>query len=221
MLKVICFRCATVFESTNTEVHICPGCSNEMKFQDYEFIINYSRDAIEFGYHYRLVYEEQYKEKGDIHVHYFLDTPSECWIFVISAILSGVIGNASYDLIKKVIKKIASSYNPQSKEIIELLKMTENDKEYQTMIRYIQDFHKDLEGLPIEIKDAIMQEMLIHNTQRKMEEVIAQRGRDIHGNVFKDQIDLMVHYAQNPSEIEFGQKPHKEHFKNMWSGIDK
>ena len=50
----ICFHCAHIFQAGEAEELICPACGFHMDFARYCMIVDQARDAVDYGYQYRL-----------------------------------------------------------------------------------------------------------------------------------------------------------------------
>lgn len=103
--EFICFNCANLFADTREVILICPECGNAIDRTAHEKLLEYAADAVEYGYHYRQIYEEDLKQ-GDIEGANAI-VFDDIWMFVALAGLSGVIGNATYDAIRLAIRKIS------------------------------------------------------------------------------------------------------------------
>ena len=90
----------------DSQIIACPYCGNRESIEEYEIVLNKAREAVHYGWNYRLRYEKDLKEKGRIDTYYFLEQSEEILNFIAVAIASGVIGGFAYDVVKKVITKI-------------------------------------------------------------------------------------------------------------------
>src|SRR5258705_440420 len=81
------------------------------------------------GVMYRETYEED-RKRGPIERHYCLCDPHVIFNFVALAVLSGIIGNASYDLIKNVLNRLFAQGSKLAKvdsfEFAKLSKLSSN-----------------------------------------------------------------------------------------------
>ncbi len=173
--NIICFGCAQIIEvQSPTSSIICPKCGYEMNTKQYYEIVDFARDAYYFGFDYRRAYEDQLMLKGSLKTHYYLAEPFEIAVFIAAAVVSGIIGNASYDVVKKAVKKILGQDTTKdyNKEVAWLLSLTENEQQYNTLVAYIKNFCDNLEGLHPDIKDAIREEMMVTKVQEKLMEIM-------------------------------------------------
>ena len=104
MEKRICTQCAAVYEISKEDQVLCPICRSPAETKHYEELINYVQGAIEYGYLYRLEYEEQYEKNAKLSRRYSI-VVSDVLTFCALAALSGIIGGIAYDTVKGVIKK--------------------------------------------------------------------------------------------------------------------
>ncbi len=97
----ICFACANFYHELSSKRMVCPYCGHIDNAEEYELILNEAREAVHYGWNYRLKYENDLKEKGRIDTHYFLEEYEEIFNFIAVAIASGVVGGFAYDVVKK------------------------------------------------------------------------------------------------------------------------
>jgi hypothetical protein len=165
---IICFNCANLFsESENGDLG-CPECGFTVEHDLYQKLLNYAAETVEFGYHYRLTYEADFNEgrmdDPKVRTRYAIGF-DDIWIFIALAALSGIVGNAAYDLVKlaatKIINRQAGISNRSKFKTIS--RMLENEKRFEIFIKYIQDFHQNgVSTLPPKIAGAVAEEMLVH-----------------------------------------------------------
>ena len=97
----ICFHCANIYESKETDWLCCPECGYRVSSRRYHLIVDRAREAVDYGYQYRLKYEEDFAAEGAITKHYALTPFNEFLTFVAVAAASGIVGNLSTDLGKR------------------------------------------------------------------------------------------------------------------------
>jgi hypothetical protein len=159
----LCFHCASMYTIPKSGKYVCPYCGLSTSKLQYHSIIEYASNAVYYGYNYRKKYEMQLQKKGKITVRYCLPDPSTIACFIGVAALSGIIGNVSYDLVKKIIQKILknklSESNSGSKQKIKLA----NKIEINTFIQFIREYHSNEFTTNSEVKYEIDKEQLINH----------------------------------------------------------
>ena len=60
----ICFACANIHNEVNSPIIVCPYCGNRESIEEYEMVLSRAREAVHYGWDYRLRYEKDLKEKG-------------------------------------------------------------------------------------------------------------------------------------------------------------
>lgn len=98
----MCFYCASIYEAEDKELLVCPICGKSIPMSEYERIMQGMRQAVFGGWTCRIQYENE-KNEGK---HYYTEQCGEILNFVAIAVASGLIGNVSYDIVKKVLNKL-------------------------------------------------------------------------------------------------------------------
>ena len=161
----ICLSCANIFTAPIKPQHKCPLCGHVMPRKNYEEIVQAGRDAILFGHIYRSKYEDNYrKNKKGCHYGLSIDyTTLTLLSFIGVAALSGVIGNASYDIVKAIIQRIARSspvkrrLKDESKAVY--LSDLYSERFIQRLIAHTRDHHNGFRNAPRKVRDAISSEI--------------------------------------------------------------
>lgn len=151
---ILCLHCAIAIDGNCTE---CPNCGVLINLKAYYRILEKINQYILFGYSYRKKYEEQYAETGKIDTKYQLGILSEPFAWVGLAVISGVIGGASWDLVKYLSKKIASQVKDEN-----LTKLVSNEEKLKRFSVYMLDYHQSFRGVTDDVQGAIFEEMRAH-----------------------------------------------------------
>ena len=165
MINALCLQCATLLPSGTEELIFCPACGFSIQRSTFQQLFDYASDAIEIGFHYRRKCEVE----GITNKRSSLPPLSEIWVFVALAALIGIIGNATYDLVKKTIRKIIPT---QGKAREETKRTTgsfldlEDDSFLNLFIEYMSDFHNGFNNLPPDLRDYLDEELLVHQMVR-------------------------------------------------------
>ena len=155
----MCFNCASVTCLKSGSKIVCNECSFEIPESSYNRGIEYARKCFKFGIMYRSSYEDQYKriKNSREFTMWSLDDPGDIQKFITLAILSGIIGNASWEVIRYVIRKIFTQLKETSNQNI-IYFMDTFDFEYHK--KMINDYYHFLHEVPIEVKRAIAEELI-------------------------------------------------------------
>ena len=187
----ICFYCATIFRSTS-EVLECPNCNRKIPISEYEKVLMNVRDVVQYGWNYRLEYEKLLKKNNKIDRHFSLEQYIGIINFVALAIMSGMIGNFSYDIVKKVIEKVYAQVKKSgNKKYIAELQRTE--QKIDLLAQYIDDFCNHPENINEEVKNAIDEEIIID----KLTEIICNsefnknQDHNLKNNLKKDNVQSL------------------------------
>jgi len=136
-------------------------------------MIKYAHQAALYGYLYRRTHEDPKifeplammggetigKKEKIITKRYSLISPDNIFEIFTLMILSGIIGNASYDFLKRIMIKIKKQVGRQKIQKV-LEKILKDENEFKKFIRYVKDYYK--EKLPKKIKGIIIEEKLVN-----------------------------------------------------------
>lgn len=224
----ICFACANIHNEVKSKIIICPYCGNRESIEEYELVLEKAREAVHYGWNYRLKYEKDLKEKGRIDTHYFLEQYEEIFNFIAVAIASGVIGGFAYDVVKKVIIKILKfvKENGNEKEKSKIFSLVDSDEDMRKFIEYIDEYYTCFDKIDDEVRSAIFEEMIVDRISPTLEKCISLQNPDIDMSKIKE-ISPFSEEEIFKSMIEVRQKltekkpSEKEIFKKFWTDIDK
>ena len=140
---MLCLSCAAVFKKT-TNTSSCPDCGREVDFDKFNKMLRSAKSAVYFGYMYPKAYEKQRREKGKVTTKYRLIDPDLLLQFIGIAAISGIIGGASYDIVKKIARKIISNYEVvnSKKEVTNNI----NDGYVDDVINYVEEYYERQKG---------------------------------------------------------------------------
>ena len=142
------------------------------------------------------------------------------------AVASGLIGNMSYDIVKKVFGKIVS-YLKRSKKNCEdetLAAFLESPEKIKKFSEYISAYYDEYEGADAKTKNAIMEEAFVDHVSHIIDGLIKMRHKDIDiEKVMEDsphtreEIMKMVLEIRNKVNVK---RLEEEDFKDFWDDID-
>lgn len=208
----LCFNCASIYPLTHDSQYICPSCGFAVDGRLYGRIIEYAKAAVYFGYNYRKFYEKQLDVNGKITKKAALFDPVTLACFLGVAALSGVIGNMSYDLVKKALRKITKNSNKLNKDIGQNKISFSKDSEINIFIQYVKEFHLDEFSTAGEIKYEINKERIIYSLTETLYPVLSK------GTANREKIHEAVKEAFD--KFSKADKPSIEDFDSFWKRIE-
>lgn len=160
---VICLNCAETFRAPVPHEK-CPACGVPFDPSRFLRLLYWGRNAFEFGYQYRTVFEADYKEARACNARYQLDSVSDIAAFAAVAALSGIIGNASYDLLKVVFRKIRrAARRLPAAEYTVLDEVLATEAGRKKFLEYIHDYARGfVRQRNRQVKAAIEEEIAAH-----------------------------------------------------------
>lgn len=224
----ICFACANIHNEVDSQIIACPYCGNRESIEEYEIVLNKAREAVHYGWNYRLRYEKDLKEKGRIDTYYFLEQSEEILNFIAVAIASGVIGGFAYDVVKKVITKILEfiKKNGNEEEKNKIFSLVDNDEDMRKFIEYIDEYYTCFEKVDDEVRNAIFEEMVVDKISPTLEKYISSQNPDIDISRIKEispfsEEEIFKSMIEVRQKLTVEKQVEKEIFKNFWTDIDK
>ena len=175
--RKICFHCASIYEMEDGEILTCPVCGRSMQLSEYERIMHSIRQAVFRGWTCRVEYENA-EDDGK---RYYTEPCGEILNFIAVAAASGVIGNFSTAILRKVYYKIIS-YLKQSKRNCEdetLVSFLESSEKIKKFSEYISAYYDEYEGADDKTKNAIMEEVFVDHVSHIIDGLIKMRHKDI------------------------------------------
>ena len=163
----MCARCGN-FQMVQQDV--CIECGEDPKFP--LIILNFSQDALLYGYRYRLRYEAQVKRYGSVRVMYSLPDSHEVLAFLATAVLGGIVGNISTDAFKSICANIKKIILPikENKDFEELLTVLEKEDKVMEFYEYVQAYYHDMPMVNREVMIALREERLANAVENIMAE---------------------------------------------------
>lgn len=138
--RVLCLGCASIIDALSEIDISCPSCGRLINLSDYNRLFQKISNSVVYGFTYRTKYERQYRQYGEIRTHYSISECSDVLQWVALASLSGIIGAASWEVVKEVISKINNQIN--STDIKKIIFLSEKDS-YDQFILYLKEFYED------------------------------------------------------------------------------
>jgi len=117
-------------------------------------------DYVHFGWLYRCNYEEQHQADNDIRVRFSLEHLPQAASWICLAIMSGIIGGASWDAVKVIISKIrVQNDDPEVSKIVD-------DEAILLRFRdYMLSYHRSFSDVNPKVRNAIIEEIMAHSSE--------------------------------------------------------
>lgn len=147
-----CFHLSAVEEKAEI---VCEKCHHVQSFDTYKSAIQEVRKAVTFGYQYRAVYEQDFKNHGKLNRRYALNELSEVFVWLGGAVVSGIAGNWAYDQIKEVIHRIIADAIELRIRDKEFKKLLTDETEMEKFIQYITEYRNNTVTAPDEVQKVI------------------------------------------------------------------
>ncbi len=219
--RKICFHCASIYEMEDSEILTCPVCGRSIPISEYERVMQGIRQAVFGGWTCR----ERYEGAEDDGRRYYTEPCGEILNFVAVAVASGLIGNMSYDIVKKVFGKIVS-YLKRSKKNCEdetLAEFLESPEKIKQFSEYISAYYDEYEGADTKTKNAIMEEVFVDHVSHIIDGLIKMRHKDIDiEKVMEDSPHTREEIMKMVLEIRDrvnAKRLEEEDFKDFWDDI--
>lgn len=209
--KVLCFNCANIIEKQKSEKWFCIACKSEINKEKYLRLHALTTDIVHFGYTYRKQYEKDLAD-GSLGTHYCLFNLHEAISWLALAALSGIVGNASFELTKTVINKIKAQISKGlSDSDKEERLIISSEKEFSIFIQYLDDYRNGLANTDPAVRKAIMNEIEVDEA---MKHEAFTKIKDM------NDLNLVLAEAKENSISKISSPISEEDFAGMWKYID-
>lgn len=214
----LCYACASVFEDKGLDIVECPVCGYQIDKNRYNVVYKYANDAVKFGYMYRHMYERDVLHRkvfGGSTTLYALGAYEQYLVFAAVSALSGIIGNASYDLTKALIRRLRNSPDKRQKNEIGYITDLSDERKIQEFVEYIEDFAKGLKKVEPPVLSLIKEEMIAHKAVQLLHPKFGKKPR-----MNSKQALIKV---REKAEAKLAQQsaPKQPDFENFWKDVDK
>jgi hypothetical protein len=219
--RVLCLGCASIIDAASEMDICCPSCGRLINLSDYNRLFQKISSSVVYGYKYRTKYERQYSQYGEIRTHYSISECSDILQWVALASLSGVIGAASWDVVKTVISKIKNQIN--SKDIKEIEFLSEKAS-FDQFVLYLKEFYEDFPSAQGEIKKLILKEIVIDSFTEVATPIVmkifdeSKNGNA--SNISKELLKSEVSNKFNSTREHKIENLSKEELSDIWQFID-
>lgn len=171
---VCCMQCGRIWPNDGTESQSCPDCHKQINLKEFNDLLVAARHASRYAIQYRELYERELRDNGRIKTKACLFELPDIYIFAIAAVASGIIGNASYDLIKLFIRRLSSQSREygcdkdasptvqewqQSNSEERIARIANDEFELSHLINYLREYEAEFYTLKPVIREAILEEI--------------------------------------------------------------
>lgn len=157
---LVCLECGCINARAADEAVACRECDAVIEPSRILQLYEYAAEVYYYGRQYRLYYERAYAESKQPPKP-SLAFAGEAFAWLMLAVLSGVAGNASYDAIKAVVRKIKDGVADgrlPARDPSRLLEL--NDDELGELVDAARVYCDGMEGLTREVRAAIVEEVI-------------------------------------------------------------
>jgi hypothetical protein len=216
----LCPNCAT-FELKDNKGFECSNCGSAHKTRHLKLTHDYAAHVYLYGHLYRKDYQKQVDENGKIVIYYCLE-PDSIYKFIGLAMLSGVIGNLAWDLVKIASKKIISEYNSVFDKNHEI-----SESELHDVYKSFEIFINNSDKIDKKVMGGIIEEMFAHesgNVGKKLAlNNLKQMGKEDQTEkeqLRKENAKLIKNISKTlRKKIQKKQEAAEEDFSNYWGKI--
>jgi len=170
-MEYLCTNCGHINQTIN-----CSNCDYKINQEDYEKLREYAKRAVHYGYQYRVEYEKQVSENGNVNVKYSLFQPDTWYEWLAMAALSGLVGTYATDLVKFVGKQILSTLQPKidnqtlNQEEQKIVNFLSDNNQLNKFTIYINNYYNGMPKVDKKVEEAIIEEELAHMASEDMKE---------------------------------------------------
>ena len=158
--RALCLSCGEIADFPQEQIASCTECGAELDRKAILRLYEYAAETYYYGVQYRRYYEEAYA-KDDRPPKPSLLFDGEAFAWVMLAALSGVVGNAAYDLVKavanRVFEDVAAGKLP-TRNYSPMLELS--DDELGEIIGSAREYRNGMDGLTKEVRAAIAEEIV-------------------------------------------------------------
>jgi len=216
---LLCLCCGNLL-SREEVTDTCPCCGSHIDVDELLRLYDYAAHVYYYGHQYRQAYEAQ--EQAEQRVRYCLQFAGEAFAWTMLAVLSGVVGNAAYDLVKVIVTKIREEVadgKVKDRDYSTLLALS--DEELNDLFNSAKTFTNDMDGLTKEVRLAIIEEIAV-DAMTHQPQLMAQMTQFMKGKKFGEKKKkkffelLRATVAQQQKRIH----PKKGSLNDRWNRIE-
>lgn len=192
----MCFDCAGLDVHVLNDRLVCAKCNWSMSTEAYQAMAEYANRCYYFGYIYRDMYELAYSKDNNIKIRYSLIQPSNYEELIAIAVVSGVVGNASWDVVKLAIKKIICWLRGHlvDEDKVKKLESIDIDK----VMKFIDEYCNSPKSIEREVLRAVVEEEVVDEMTKEYSKYIR---KDDCGNIDADSIKRIMNARRSKKEF--------------------
>ncbi len=157
--NLLCLACGNLLPREDV-FDICPRCASIVDVDELLRLYEYAAHVYYYGHQYRLAYETQ--QQPEQKARYNIEFAGEAFAWTTLAVLSGVVGNAAYDLVKTIVANIRDTVaegRVSDRDYSALLALS--DEELCDLLSSVKSYTNDMDGLSKEVRLAIIEEIAV------------------------------------------------------------
>jgi uncharacterized OB-fold protein len=217
--EILCLGCAHVFlpkKVRSAHSAVCPECGRSTSLSEFDELYGDAARVLRYGHLYRAIFERQTKERSEITSMASLADAPYWLVFATVAALSGIIGNASYDLIKHAIRRLQRSHPERSHYGRVRLK---SDQDIEVFIRHTREYVDDLPDVNDRVRALIREEERADVHGKRTAE--AMKGVDIADEeAVSAAIRSIARQIKSEDTPTFDRKRMQELLSEVWNELD-
>jgi len=204
----LCLACATIFDLE--AVAVCPVCTSRHDEDLYHRVADLAHDVVYHGHLYRRKYEDNITS-GDTRARYLLVEPSDVLVWLGITVLSGILGGASWDLVRAVAGRIRNSLSDTDTPTPDVDVLRNDAEEYVTGMANIDPA----------VRSAILEEILVHAAAPRLAEAVALLETHDSAPVNDPELvaDAIAMAAKDALEKYRSLRSSKRDFEGLWSQL--
>jgi len=217
----ICEKCGII---NNDTISICENCGNEIDNSLIEKILPFAKNAVYYGYLYRVDYEKQVKEQGEVKIKYSLLEPSNYYELLAVFALSGYIGGVSFQLVNFIGKQIVYFIKgklEKDKEDKEFVEFIEDEEKVKRFAKYINEYYTGKHHANKIVADAIIEEEMADFASHEKGEEFAEALKKYTPEEQGELLELFTEIAKGVSKKRREIIPQKDDLKNLFGDTKK
>jgi len=165
--------------------------------------------AVRYGYQYRARYEADLAA-GDVQSRYALPFPDGAAVFIALAAVSGIIGGASYDLVKSVVARLLRRFSSDTSDLMRFDRsVLDEEEEREKFLKYILEFVFTPDDIDPAVTSLLVEEMRAEGKLARLWDY--ERGDPMPEDILVFARDL----------VEGGDKPPPVDLVSFWSALPK
>jgi len=217
--NLLCLTCGNLILRTDL-FDTCPKCASRIDVHELLRLYEYAAHVYYYGHQYRLAYETQ--QQPEKKVRYCIEFAGEAFAWTTLAVLSGVVGNAAYDIVHKVIENVRDAVADgriPDRDYSALLSLS--DEELGDLLSSAKSYTNDMNGLNNEVRLAIIEEIAV-DAITEQPQLMAQLMKFMKGGKISDKgkkkfaKQLRTTITQQQRRI----LPKKGELNDRWTRID-